>query len=261
MSRQLLDDLRRDPSLVIDEARRPADRARILREVEGRQWAAEHGIPTAETVAVGRHGAWLVSRRLEDRPGVSLAYLQAALDVAQRIQHAPRPRLAPVADAWKAPRSAAVANAARLAAGGVSPREYVATRATAQRVPSTAMIHNDFHRDNVLDLGAGAGVAVIDWEFLTPGPPHRDFLQLLVNVRDDDLAHEGWELLLRQAPAAEHELIGRQFPWLALRTYASQLTAADPDRDVAQRAHNRKRWRQARRWSSSLRRPRGSNRP
>ena len=36
-------------------------------------------------VAVGRHGAWLVSRRLEDRPGVSLAYLQAALDAGVRV--------------------------------------------------------------------------------------------------------------------------------------------------------------------------------
>ncbi|WP_436699581.1 phosphotransferase [Nocardioides sp. BYT-33-1] len=261
MTRRLLDELRADPSLVVDEATGPGDRARILREVEGRLWAAEHGIPTAETVAAGRHGAWLVSRRLEDRPGVSRGYLEAALEVAQRIQRAPRPPLAPVADAWRAPRSAALGNAARLLAGGVSPREYVATRATGQRVPCTAMIHNDFHRSNVLRLHEGAGVAVIDWEFLTPGPVHRDFLQLLVNVRDDELAHEGWELLLRSAPADEHDLIGRQFPWLALRTYASQLTAVDDDRDLEQRAHNRRRWRQAKEWSTALRRSRGSERP
>jgi hypothetical protein len=250
MSRALLDELRADPTLVVDVASGPEDRGRILREVEGRLWAVENDIPTAETVAVGRHGTWLVSKWLDDRPGVSLSYLAAALEVAERIQRATRPGLLPTRDAWKAPRSAALGNAARMLAVGVSPREYVATRAAARAQPCTAMVHNDFHRSNVLDQGDAGGVAVIDWEYLTPGPPHRDFLQLLVNVRDDDLAHQGWELLLHSVGRDGRAAIACQFPWLALRTYASELS--QPDVDPAQRAHNRKRWRQAKEWSACL---------
>lgn len=252
MTQQLLDEVRADPTLVIDEARGARGRVRILREVAGRRWAVTNGIPTAETVAVGRDGNWLVSRRLEDRAGLTSDYLAAALEAAQRIHRATAPEWAPVPDVWKAPRSAALGNAARMMAVGVSPREYVATRAAAQSLPPTGMVHNDFHRDNVLHQGDGA-VAVIDWEFLAVGPPHRDFLQLLVNVRDDDLAHEGWEMLLRSCGPMAYAAVARQFPWLALRTYASELTTSGPDRDPVQRAHNRKRWQQAKKWSACLR--------
>lgn len=249
MTGRLLGDRGTDASLIVDEARTPADRARILREVEGRRWAVSHGIPTAETVAFEPSGGWLISRRLVDRPGTCLPYLEAALAVALRIQRAPLPRRPPTVDPWKAPRSAAVGNAVRLLAAGVSPREYVATRSAAQRLPATATVHNDFHRSNVLDQGE-RGVAVIDWEFLSAGPPHRDFLQLLVNVRYDHLAQAGWEMLLRATGTGDHATIARQFPWLALRTYASQLGAPEVDRDPELLAHNRRRWRQAREWAS-----------
>ncbi len=42
---------REDPGLIVYEASTTRDVERIRREVEGRRWAARHGIPTAETVA------------------------------------------------------------------------------------------------------------------------------------------------------------------------------------------------------------------
>lgn len=239
-----------DPEVVVHEATSRTDRDRIRREVEGRRWATKHGIPTAETVAVGPDDAWIVSRRLVDRPGESLPYLEAALEASFRIQRAPAPEMQLSSDAWSAPRSAAVGNAVRLAAAGVMPWEFVRTRATAEAVPSTVTIHNDFHRNNVL-RAADDAVAVIDWELLSPGPIHRDFLLLLVGVRDDALARQGWEMLRAATPRAEHAALAQQLPWLALRCYAIEICEADYRRPT-ELAHHRRRWGQARAWAAEV---------
>lgn len=251
MSRLLLDDLRVDPTVVVFAATEPGDVRRIRREVEGRLWASAHGLPTAETVAVAPDDTWMATRRLPDDPGESQDYLDAAYELARRIESTPVPRFRSAGGSWIAPRSAAVGNAVRLAAAGVSPWLFASTRAAAAQVPHTGTVHNDYHRANVLRTGPGE-VAAIDWEFTTAGPRHHDFLRLLVDVGDADLARGGLERVLRSAPRAEHGSIARQLRWLALRTYGSEVCvpAADRRPDLVER--RRRRWQEAFAWTAAL---------
>ncbi|WP_160158249.1 aminoglycoside phosphotransferase family protein [Nocardioides sp. SLBN-35] len=240
-----------DPSFIVFAATEPGDVRRIRREVEGRAWAAAHGLPTARTVAVGPDDRWMASRRVADEPGESQDYLEAALDVARRIERIPAPRFRTEGASWAAPRSATVGNALRLAAAGVSPWLFASTRTAAARVPCTVTVHNDFHRANVLRAGPGE-VVVIDWEYTSTGPRHHDFLRLLVDVVDADLARGGLESVLRSAPRAEHAAIAHQLRWLALRTYGSEvcIPAADLRPDLVER--RRRRWREVFAWTAGL---------
>ena len=244
---------RDDPTLLVYEARDARDVRRIRREVEGRRWAADHGIPTAETVAKARDDRWLVTRWIPEEPSESLDYVAAAHEMAQRIERLPRPRFVTPGSSWRAPRWSRPVRVGRLLAAGLDPRTFVRTRRAYDELPREVTLHNDYHRQNVLNTTAARGhVTVVDWEFTAVGPRHQDMVRLVVDLRDPGLAREAWELLLRSVPGADHAALAAQLRWLALRTYATELTVPRRDRDPAQSARRRARWRDAQEWAGEL---------
>ena len=246
-----LDAFRTDPDVIVYEALERGDVMRIRREIEGRQWARAHGLPSAQTVAVGPGDRWLVSRRVADVPGESLDYVVAAFELADRIGRLDAPRFLTRGADWRAPRWSVLPRAVRLAKAGVDPGTFLALRRAATTLPHEVTVHNDFHRDNVLNSQGTDPVTVIDWEFTSRGPRHHDQIRLIVDIIDDGLALAAWELLLSSAPVAEHPAMAAQLRWLALRTYASEVVV--PVIDAAKARRRWSRWQQARVWTHGVR--------
>ncbi len=244
---------RRDPAYLVYEADSARDVRRIKREVEGRLWAAGHGIPTARTVASDRAGRWLVTRRIHDEPGEPATYVAAALEMSQRIQRLPPPRFVTPGSSWRAPRWSLPARVGRLLHAGVDLRTFAAVRRAYDRLPREVTLHNDYHRDNVLNTSGALGhVTVVDWEFTAVGPRHQDMVQLVVDLRDDATARDAWDLLVGSVPPADRPALAIQLRWLTLRTYATEVTVApgavDPDKCERRRA----RWLDAQEWAGEL---------
>lgn len=241
-----------DPDLVVYVATTADDVLRIRREVEGRRWAAGHGIPTAETVATGAGDRWLASRRVSEEPGEPAAYVAAALEMAQRIQRLPHPRFATAGSTWRAPRRSVPLRVTRMSRAGIDLRAFVAARTAVERLPHDTTVHNDYHRQNVLNTTALGHVTVIDWEFTAVGPRHHDMVRLIVDIHDAAVAHAAWLLLVDSVPPADHAALAAQLRWLTVRTYASEVTvprdAVDPDKC----RHRRERWHLARAWADEL---------
>ncbi|GAB4003840.1 phosphotransferase family protein [Nocardioides ultimimeridianus] len=239
-----------DPAMVVDVASLPRDRVRIAREVAGRAWAVRNGIPTAEVVAADPEARWLVSRRVDDVPGESTAYVEAALEASLRIHAAPPPDfVADTGGAWRAPRWSAPLRVARLVHAGIDPRAFVAARQAVADQEGTVTVHNDFHRGNVLHPADGGGVVVIDWELITLGPRYTDMVQLVVDITEPSLALDAWERLLDAVAGPERRAVAQLLDWLAVRTYASDLSSPRGELAPGQLDRRRARWNEARLWS------------
>ncbi|GAA3824181.1 aminoglycoside phosphotransferase family protein [Nocardioides panacisoli] len=240
-----------NPDLVVFRAASSGDVLRVRREVEGRQWAARHGIPTAEIVAMDRDCRWLVSRRVHDEPEETTAYAVAALDVAQRIQALPHPRFVTPAATWRAPRRTVPLRATRLVRAGLDLRMFLAVRRAYDQLPRDATVHHDYHRHNVLNT-AGPGVTVIDWEHAGTGPRHHDMVRLVVTLHEPAVAEAAWQMLVASVRPHERPALATQLRWLTLRTYASEIAVARHALDQAQGEHRRARWHLAREWAAEL---------
>jgi len=241
-----------DPDLVVFEATGPDDVRRVRREVEGRRWAESHGIPTAEVVAKDPHDRWLVSRRVDDVPGESPAYVEAALEVSERIQSLPHPRFATPAATWRARRRSVPLRLARMLRYGIEPRAFAAARNEFVQLPSDTTAHNDFHRDNVLNTSALGHVTVIDWEMASVGPRHHDAVMLIVDIGDASLAHATWRTLVDAVAPGERASLATQLRWLALRTYASDVAVPPREREREKCEQRRTRWKEAQQWADEL---------
>lgn len=248
-----------DDELVIDRARSAADVQRIRREVEGRRWAARHGIPTAVIVAKDVDDRWLVSRRVVDEPGEPAAYVAAAFEMSERIQRLPHPRFLTTGNTWRAPRLGLPLRLSRMTRAGIDPRSVIAARRSFEQLPATVTVHNDYHRQNVLNTASLGHVTVIDWEYATVGPPHQDVVRLIVDIEDHAAAHEAWRTLSDCAPAADRAALATILRWLTIRTYCSEVAVSPRALDPVKCAHRRERWLQAQLWADELaRRPKES---
>lgn len=233
---------RDDPDLVVYEYGGPGDDMRVRRELEGRRWAAEHGIPTAETVAFDPAFRWLVSRRVEDEAEESMAYVEAALEMAQRIARLPTPRFSTEGGSWQTPPRGRLRRALLLARHGIRPDAFLAARSAALGLGHSTTVHNDYNRQNVLNSVATAGhVTIVDWEFTGVGPPHHDMLRLIVDLQDPGLARSAWDLLVSTAPRSDHAALSAQFRWLAIRTLGSEVIVPRRDRNLPKTAHRKAR--------------------
>lgn len=241
-----------DPDVVVDQARSNAGVLRIRRELAGRAWATQHGIPTAETLDADPQGQWLVSRRVADEPGEPWSYVTAAFDVGRRIEELPCPSFVTTEATWRAPRRTVALRVARMLLGGIDLRAFVAARTAFEQLPRDATVHNDFHRSNVLNSATPQGVTVIDWELTSLGPRHQDLVMLVVDLVEPHLAHAAWRLLADSVPAAEHPALAAQLRWLTLRTYASEITTAQIPSNPAKTERRRMRWVQAQDWAAEL---------
>ena len=243
----------RDPAFVVFEATSARDVLRIRREVEGRRWAAGHGIPTAETVAKDPADRWLVTRLIRDEAGEPPTYVAAAMEMAQRIQRLPPPRFASRGSTWRAPRRSLPVRVGRLLRAGIDLRTFAAVRRAYARLPCDATLHNDYHRDNVLNSTGELGhVTVIDWEFTAIGPRYQDMVRMIVDLRDAAAARDAWDRLVGSVPLADRHSLATQLRWLALRTYGTEVTVPPGVVDPAKCERRRARWLDAQEWAREL---------
>lgn len=247
-----LDSMLADPDVLVDVARSPSDRVRILREVEGRTWASSHGISTATTLAHADDGAWVATQLLVDQPGFSMAYIESAWETAERLRLLDHPRFVTGAATWRAPRRSVPRRAWRLFRAGIDPATFIRTRHAAAMLPNDTTAHHDYHRDNVLNTPAPGGVTVLDWEYTSLGPRYGDFIRLIVDIEPEQLAVAAWQHLLDQAPDDAGHLVATQLRWLSLRTLASEVDlpahAVQPD----EAARRRRRWKMAQQWTAEI---------
>lgn len=247
-----------DAGLIVDEARSPRDVQRIRREIEGREWAAQHGIPTAEIVAKDAEGRWLVSRRLTDAPGESTAYVASAFEVSERIQALPLPRFVTAGGSWRAPRRSMPLRVGRMMRAGIGVRAFLAARRAFEMLPSDRPVHNDYHRHNVLNTTALGHVTVIDWEHAGAGPRYHDMIRLVVTIPDVAVAHLAWRMLLDTVPRRDHSALAVQLRWLALRTYVSSINDSPRESHRPAEHPRRVRWLHALEWADDLTGERGT---
>ena len=246
------DSLTTDPHIIVDVAKSPDDRARILREIEGRAWATRHGIRTATTVAQADDGAWVATERLVNEPGNSMTYVESAWETADRLSRLDDPGFLTASATWRAPRLTVPVRAWRLVRSGIRPHTFVQTRRAAAALPDDAMAHHDYHRNNVLNTPSRGGVTVLDWEYTGPGPRHLDILQLIVDLEPEDVAEAAWLLLVDHAPVQDRHLIAVQLRWLALRTWATEAHLPSFAATPAKAARRRRRWVLAQQWADEI---------
>lgn len=242
-----------DDTVHVYEAENARDVRRIRREVEGRRWAASHGIPTVETLDKDPDDRWLVSRRVWDEPGEPARYVVAALEMSQRIQRLPHPHFTTPGQAWRAPRRSLAVRVARLLRAGIDLQMFATTRNAYERLACDTTLHGDYHRDNVLNTTGSLGhVTVIDWEFTAAGPRHQDMVRLVVDLRDVAVARDAWNLLVGSVRRAERPALAIQLRWLALRTYASEVTVRPSRLDAVECERRRARWLDVQDWARDL---------
>ncbi len=241
-----------DPQIIVDVAKSVADRARILREIEGRRWAVRHGIRTASTISHADDGAWLATQRLIDQPETTMAYVESAWETAERLSRLEDPGFATGAASWRAPRWSVPVRVWRLMRAGIAPTTFVQTRRAAAALPVDAMAHHDYHRANVLNTPSLGGVTVVDWEYAGPGPRHLDIIHLIVDLPSDELAEAAWRLLLEHAEPGERHLLAVQLRWVALRTWASEAHLSADDSHPFTAVRRRSRWLLAQQWADEI---------
>lgn len=238
--------------LVVSTARTPDGLMRIRREVEGRDWAAAHGIPTAETLAADLDDGWLVSRRVVEEPGESPEYVVAALEMSRRIEALPHPLFASAGATWRAPRRTLPVRVARMTRAGLDLATFAAARRAFEVLPKVVTVHNDYHRQNVLNTVSLGHVTVIDWEFTAVGPRHQDMVRLIVDIHDPATAYFAWRLLVDSVPRADHPALAAQLRWLTLRTYGTEVTVDPKVFDPAKSERRRQRWLEAQQWADDV---------
>lgn len=238
-----------DPEIIVDLARSVSDRGRLLREVEGRQWARNIGIHGPTVVAVGPDGAWLASARLRPTPSTQAAFIDASLHVTDLLHRADPPDWSSRGEDWRAPARTRLVRAAQLVLAGVDPIEFARVRRSAEILPAVVPVHGDYHPANIIDTTAtDATVNIVDWEYAVTGPRYHDALRFAGTLDDEADMRSVWDRIASAAPRA-----GRRSPRRrALRTYAGEVTARRAEREPA--AMIRYRQRCARDWAEELER-------
>ena len=202
-------------------------RNRIREEAERLAWAAHNGIPVPEVIE--RREDWLVTRRaVNDGVTSGRPYVEAAIGAARAIAAAPEPPpslRAPVA-AHGGGRWAGAVRLLRIVRSPLSPGEFRSARAASAGLPRDTLAHGDYVLHNILFDASKASVTVIDWEFLTRGPAHRDLLMLWPRLEEADdraLVMEEVERTTKDRRAA-----GVLHHWLAVRLLADLVTKFAP---------------------------------
>ena len=202
-------------------------RSRIREEAERLGWAARNGIPVPRVI--DQREQWLVtSRAVNDQVTSGRPYVEAAIDAARAIAAAsePPPSLrAPVA-AHGGGKKAGLIRASRIVRSPLSPAEFRAARAAAAALPRDTLAHGDYVLHNILFDRAKGTVTIIDWEFLTRAPAHRDLLMLWARLEQPDdraLIIEEVERMTKDRRAA-----GVLHHWLAIRLLADLVTKFAP---------------------------------
>lgn len=226
-------------AVVVELADSPAGRVRLRRELWGRAWAAAVGLATPAVHAADPDGAWLVGEWIEPGFPGGPAFLDRAVEAAERIRRAPPPPLGPPASVWRSPATAAPGRTARAVAARMPLRLWWAARAAARALPRTPVAHGDFYHRNVLWQPDRDRVSLVDWEYLGPGPRHGDLLRLWTILPRRDDRDAVLDRLLVAAPAAEHREIATLGLYLALRLWGENVKTPRRDRDAADLAHAR----------------------
>lgn len=202
-------------------------RSRIRDEADRLGWAARNGIPVPAVVEV--RADWLVTTRaVNDGVTTGRAYVEAAIGAARAIAGAsePPPNLRPPLAAHGGRRWAGAVRLFRIVRSPLSPGEFRAVRAAAAMLPRDSLAHGDYVLHNILFDVSKASVTVIDWEFLTGAPAHRDLLMLwprLTEADDRALVLEEVERTTKDRRAA-----GVLHHWLAIRLLADLVTKSAP---------------------------------
>jgi hypothetical protein len=202
-------------------------RHRIREEAERLGWAARNGIPVPGVI--DQREDWLVtSRAVNDQVTSGRPYVEAAIAAARAIAAAsePPPSLrAPVA-AHGGGKKAGLIRASRIVRSPLSPGEFRAARAAAAALDRDTLAHGDYVLHNILFDASKASVTIIDWEFLTRAPAHRDLLMLWARLEQADdraLIIEEVERTTKDRRAA-----GVLHHWLAIRLLADLVTKFAP---------------------------------
>jgi hypothetical protein len=221
-------------------------RARIRDEAERLAWAARNGIPVP--AVIDRREQWLItSRAVNDEVTSGRAFVEAAIGAAGAIASAPEepPSLrAPVA-AHGGGKLAGAVRLSRIVRSPLSSGEFRAARAAAATLPRDTLAHGDYVLHNILFDASKGSVTIIDWEFMTLAPAHRDLLMLWARLEEADdraLVIEEVERTTKDKAAA-----GVLHHWLAVRLLADLVTKFAPSEwDQARIAATVERVREAR---------------
>jgi aminoglycoside phosphotransferase len=202
-------------------------RDRIREEADRLGWAARNGIPVPAVVEA--RPDWLVTTRaVNDGVTTGRAYVEAAIGAARAIAGAsePPPNLRPPLAAHGGGRWAGAVRLSRIVRSPLSPGEFRAARSAAATLSRETLAHGDYVLHNILFDASKESVTVIDWEFLTRAPAHRDLLMLwprLTEADDRALVLEEVERTTKDRRAA-----GVLHHWLAIRLLADLVTKLPP---------------------------------
>ena len=200
-------------------------RRRILLEVRRLAWARREGLRVPPMVGHAADGSWLVSERVPNDPPVGPGYVGAAAQAARMLAAAPPPPSEVLEGSYgrRAPRRGRLLRLARLAAGGVSVREFVGLRRAVAALRADALSHGDYHPNNILyDAGAGA-VTLTDFEMLGMAPWGSDLLLMWVTLDHDDDRERLLAELLEGADEHERSRLGLLHRWITLRVLAERV--------------------------------------
>lgn len=226
--------------IVVDLATAPSGRDLNRLELRGRRWASGLGLDTPEVLAAAADGTWVLSRRLPLRRASGVGYVDQALLTAEVIAGGPPPPPGPPATAWRGSRRSLVARTVRGVAAGVPLRLWWAARAAARSLPQVPIAHGDFYHRNVLWPADRDRVAVVDWEYLGPGPRHGDLVRMWTILPDADDRGLLLDRLLGRLPRGEWREVGTLLVWLSLRLLGENAKAPRRHRSPADLAHARR---------------------
>jgi len=225
--------------VVVEIADTDTGRLRLRRELWGREWARQVGIPTVPVLAADPDGGWLVAEWWRPARPAGAGFLDDAVATALRIAGSPPPPPGPPPAVWTSPRWVAPVRLLRGAVGGVPTRLSLAARRAAAALPDVPVAHGDFYHRNALWCPERGGVHVVDWEYLGSGRRHVDLVRLwtLLPQRTDRDALR--DRILALTPLDEHRDIGALALYLALRLLGENVKGRRGDRHRADVDHAR----------------------
>ena len=203
-------------------------RGRIQDEADRLAWAARNGIPVPAVVEFRPN--WLVTARaVNDGVTSGRAYVDGAIAAARAIAAAsePPPSLRPPLAPHGGGRLAGLVRVARIVRSPLPPGEFRAVRAAAAGLRSDTLAHGDYVLHNILFDRARETVTIIDWEFLTRAPAHRDLLMLWPRLTEADDRAAVLEEVERSTK--DRRAAGVLHHWLAIRLLADLVTKVPPN--------------------------------
>ena len=225
--------------VVVEVAETETGRLRLRRELWGRRWARQVGIPTVPVLSADPDGAWAVAEWWRPAAPAGPAFLDDAVAIALRIAGSPPPQPGPPPARWTSPRRAAPLRLARGVLGRVPTRLWLAARRAAAALPEVPLAHGDYYHRNTLWCPDRGGVHVVDWEYLGTGHRHGDLVRLWTLLPDRADRDSLRDRILTLSPASEHRDVGVLALYLALRLLGENVKGARADRHRADVDHAR----------------------